>query len=99
MHKLGKQPNETIVGVSIDFASRLAATETLSTGTITPSLISGVEGTGNELTISNAGVLGTLLAGTLHGGYDGCVYKLTYFATGTFGNQPESEIKVTVKEL
>jgi hypothetical protein len=99
MHKLKKQPEETIVGVSIDFAARLAATETLSGGTITPTLLDGVEGTGNPLTMTNVGVMGTLLAGTLHGGYDGCTYKLTYFATGSLGNQPESEIKLTVKDL
>lgn len=97
MFKLKKQPAERIVGVAVDFAARLAATETISTGAVTSALISGTDVTAVVLT--DVGKAGTSVVATVAGGTDGCVYKLTYVATGSLGNILESEIQMTVKEL
>lgn len=98
MHKLKKQPAETSVGVGIDFSRRLATGEILSTGTITASVVSGSGAVVGDITISGKTINNTSMIGTIAGGKDGCVYKLTYLVTGTVGNILESEIKLTVKD-
>lgn len=107
MHKLKKQPGETLVGVSIDFAARLAVGETVSTGTAIASLMTGTgseygaepDPNTNTLTSTDVSVDGTKVLATISKGYTGCIYKVTYTANGSLGNVLESEIKVTVKEV
>lgn len=99
MYQLNKQPREAIMGVAIDFSSRLDTSETLSSITVSQELLSGVEGIGSQLTISGLSVGGGIASTNVAGGYDGCVYKLTYLVTGNKGNILESEIKLKVKEL
>lgn len=97
MFKFKKQPTERIVGVAIDFGQRLATSETLPTGTVSSALVSGTEVT--PVVLTDTGKSGTSVVATVAGGTDGCVYKLTYVATGSLGNILESEILMTVKEL
>lgn len=97
MHKLKKQPSETFVGVSIDFSARLAADETLVSGSAVSALVSGTESV--PVTLTNTGISGNSVVATVSGGTNRCTYKLTYMATGSLGNVLESEILMSVVEL
>ena len=101
MHTLSKQPREVYVGVGIDFSARLDPSETLVSLTVGSELMTGIEGTGNGIVITNKSVSSatSIASATIGGGYDGCVYRITYTVTSAMGSVLESEIKLKVKEI
>ena len=75
------KPGETIVGLGLDFRTRLADSETIAAA---PTVVSDIAG----LTISGQGYSGTIAVATVSipvNQADGTVV-LTYVVTGTAGN-------------
>jgi hypothetical protein len=99
MFSFSKQPKEVIVGVGIDFSARIDPIEVLTLLEVTIELLSGLEGTLSPLAVTNKALTGSVASVTIGGGYDGCVYKLTYTVNGTLGSVLESEIKLKIKEI
>ena len=101
MYALNKQPKEVYVGVGIDFSARIDPSETLTSLVVTTELLSGIEGVDNPVLITSksVSVVSNVVSATIGGGYDGCVYKLTYRVGSSLGSILESEIKLKVKEI
>ena len=101
MYALNKQPKEVYVGVGIDFSARIDPSETLTSLVVTTELLSGIEGVDNPVLITSksVSVVSNVVSATIGGGYDGCVYKLTYRVGSSLGSILESEIKLKVKEV
>ena len=71
--------------VGFEFASLLAAGETLSSGTVTSVLYSGTDASPSAVISGAASISGTQLVQLLIGGVTGNIYNLTASATTSAG--------------
>lgn len=80
-----KTVGQTVVGVGIDFADRLATGESIITFDVSASAI-----------VSQKWTTGTKVLATLTGGTTGQKYTLTYSVIGSLGTVDSGQIEVTI---
>ncbi len=80
----GKLVSETVIE-TFEFASRLAASETISTAAVTATVYSGTDASPSAIVSGSATIAGTKVTQTITAGTLGVVYELVCTITTSLG--------------